>query len=143
MFMGEYNHTIDAKGRVIIPAKFRESLGEDFVVSKGLDGCLFIYSNHEWQKFVDKLLEMPSGKKDARQLKRYFLAGAENVSFDKQGRILLSEVLRTAAALDKDVVITGAAERLEIWSRDRWEGVTENIDAEEIAEQMALLGMGI
>jgi MraZ protein len=143
MFMGEYNHTVDVKGRLIIPAKFRESLGEDFVVSKGLDGCLFIHGNNEWQKFVDELLKLPSGKKDARQFVRYFLAGAESVNVDKQGRILVSEVLRTTANIDKDVVVIGVGSRVEIWSRDRWEGVTEDIDAEEIAEQMALLGMGI
>ncbi|MCL2050164.1 MAG: division/cell wall cluster transcriptional repressor MraZ [Lachnospiraceae bacterium] len=143
MFMGEYNHTVDAKGRLIIPAKFRDSLGEEFVVSKGLDGCLFVLANNEWQKFVDKLLALPTGNKDARQLTRYFLAGAENVSVDKQGRILISEVLRKAAAIDKDVVVTGYGNRIEIWSRDRWEGVMEDVDAEEIAEKMALLGMGI
>jgi MraZ protein len=143
MFMGEYNHTVDVKGRLIIPAKFRDSLGEEFVVSKGLDGCLFIHGNNEWQKFVDKLLELPSGKKDARQFARYFLAGAENVTVDKQGRILISEVLRTDAKIDKDVVVIGVGSRIEIWSRDRWEGITENIDAEEIAERMAALGIGI
>ena len=143
IFMGEYNHTVDAKGRLIIPAKFRDNLGEEFVVSKGLDGCLFVHANNEWQKFVDKLLTMPSGKKDARQFARYFLAGAESVTVDKQGRVLLSEVLRTSAQISKDVVVIGVGSRIEIWSRDRWEGITENIDAEEIAEQMAQLGMGI
>ncbi|MCL2254018.1 MAG: division/cell wall cluster transcriptional repressor MraZ [Lachnospiraceae bacterium] len=141
MFMGEYSHTVDVKGRLIIPAKFRESLGEEFVVSKGLDGCLFIHNNKEWQNFVSKLMELPSGKKDARQFSRYFLGGADNVTLDKLGRVLIPEVLRKNAAIDKEVVVIGVGSRIEIWSRERWEGIADDIDAEEIAEQMALLGI--
>ncbi|MDR2546684.1 MAG: division/cell wall cluster transcriptional repressor MraZ [Lachnospiraceae bacterium] len=142
-FMGEFNHTVDVKGRLIIPVKFRESLGDEFVISKGLDGCLFVHGESEWQMFVDKLMELPSLKGDARQFRRYFLAGAETVTIDKQGRILIPEALRHFAGIDKEVVVIGVGTRLEVWSTSSWESVTENIDAEGIAEQMALLGMGL
>jgi len=142
MFMGLNNHTIDAKGRLIIPAKFRDSLGEEFVVSMGLDGCLYVVGNNEWQNFVDKLETMNPLMRNVRQLKRHFLAGAEKVTVDKQGRILIPENLRRTAEIDKDVVVIGNGKMIEIWSRDRWERATEEINAEEIAEQMAM-GMGI
>lgn len=143
MFMGEFNHTVDSKGRLIIPAKFREGLGEEFIVSKGLDGCLFIYTLEEWERFVGKLRELPSAKKEVRDLTRHFMAGAENVTIDKQGRALISDVLRGFAHIVKDVVIVGLGSRLEIWSRENWDSVTGNIDADVIAEQMAELGMSI
>ena len=104
MLMGEYNHTIDAKGRLIVPAKFREVLGDEFVVTKGLDNCLFVYPNDEWQKFEEKLQTLPLTNKNARQFTRFFLAGAASVEVDKQGRILLPSVLREFAGLEKDVV---------------------------------------
>lgn len=94
MFMGEYNHTIDAKGRLIIPSKFREVLGEEFVITKGLDGCLFVYDNQEWNAFEEKLKALPLNKKDNRQFVRFFLAGAAEVEVDKQGRILVPGNLR-------------------------------------------------
>ncbi len=94
MFMGEYNHTIDAKGRVIVPSKFRETLGDEFVVTKGLDGCLFVYDNNEWTAFEEKLKSLPITNKEARQFVRFFLAGAASVEVDKQGRILLPSSLR-------------------------------------------------
>ena len=93
MFMGEYNHTIDPKGRVIVPSKFRDALGEEFVVTKGLDGCLFVYDNKEWSAFEEKLKGLPVTNKDARSFVRFFLAGATTVEVDKQGRILLPGVL--------------------------------------------------
>ena len=114
MFMGEYNHTIDTKGRLIVPAKFRESLGEEFVVTKGLDGCLFVYDEAEWSAFEEKLKTLPITNKDARNFVRFFLAGATTVEVDKQGRILLPSVLRTFAGLDKDVVLIRVANRVEI-----------------------------
>lgn len=101
MLMGEYNHTIDAKGRLIVPAKFREVLGDEFVVTKGLDNCLFVYPNDEWQKFEEKLQTLPLTNKNARQFTRFFLAGAASVEVDKQGRILLPSVLREFAGLEK------------------------------------------
>lgn len=143
MFMGEYNHTIDAKGRLIIPAKFREALGDDFVVTKGLDGCLFVYDNNEWDVFEQKLKSLPLTNKDARSFVRFFLAGAANVEVDKQGRILVPSVLREFAQLNKDVVMVGVASRIEIWSKERWDNTAIYDDVEEIAEHMAELGLGI
>ncbi|MGN0308453.1 MAG: division/cell wall cluster transcriptional repressor MraZ [Lachnospiraceae bacterium] len=143
MFMGEYNHTVDTKGRLIIPSKFREALGDEFVVTKGLDGCLFVYDNTEWQSFEEKLKALPLTNKDARQFVRFFLAGAANVEVDKQGRILLPAVLREFAGLDKEVVLVGVASRVEIWSRAKWEESSGYEDMEEIAEHMADLGLGI
>ncbi|MBR5578429.1 MAG: division/cell wall cluster transcriptional repressor MraZ [Lachnospiraceae bacterium] len=143
MFMGEYNHTIDTKGRLIIPSKFREALGEEFVVTKGLDGCLFVYDNNEWNAFEEKLKSLPLTNKDARQFVRFFLAGAAMAEVDKQGRILIPSVLREFAGLEKEVVLIGVASRVEIWSKDRWENAASYDDMEEIAEHMAELGLGI
>ena len=141
--MGEYNHTIDTKGRLIIPSKFREALGDEFVVTKGLDGCLFVYDNEEWQNFEGKLKTLPLTNKDARQFVRFFLAGAAAVEVDKQGRILLPSVLREFAGLEKEVVLVGVASRVEIWSKEKWESAAAYEDMEEIAEHMAELGIGI
>ena len=143
MFMGEYNHTIDAKGRLIVPSKFRESLGDVFVVTKGLDGCLFVYDNEEWNVFEEKLKSLPLTNKDARTFVRFFLAGAAEVEVDKQGRILVPGVLREFAGLKKDVVLIGVASRIEIWDRERFDGTAVYEDMDEIAEHMAELGLGI
>lgn len=143
MFMGEYNHTIDTKGRVIVPSKFRETLGDEFVVTKGLDGCLFVYDNQEWTAFEEKLKALPITNKDARAFVRFFLAGAAGVEVDKQGRILLPASLREFAALEKDVVLIGVGSRIEIWSRERWEDTASFGDMDTIAEHMAELGLGI
>lgn len=143
MFMGEYNHTIDAKGRLIIPSKFRETLGDTFVVTKGLDGCLFVYDNEEWSIFEEKLKSLPITNKEARQFVRFFLAGAAEVEVDKQGRILVPNVLREFAELNKDVVLIGVASRIEIWSKERFDGMAAYEDMDEIAEHMAELGLGI
>ena len=143
MFMGEYNHTIDAKGRLIVPSKFRESLGDLFVVTKGLDGCLFVYDNEEWNAFEEKLKSLPLTNKDARTFVRFFLAGAAEVEVDKQGRILVPGVLREFAGLKKDVVLIGVASRIEIWDRERFDGAAVYEDMDEIAEHMAELGLGI
>ena len=143
MFIGEYNHTIDAKGRLIVPSKFRESLGEEFVATKGLDGCLFVYPMKEWNEFTEKLRELPLTKKDARQFSRFFLAGAASCEIDKQGRILIPAVLREFAKLEKDAVLVGVSSRIEIWSKANWEAVndTSDDDMEDIAEHMADLGI--
>jgi MraZ protein len=143
MFMGEYNHTIDAKGRLIVPSKFREALGDTFVVTKGLDGCLFVYDNEEWQAFEEKLRSLPITNKEARQFARFFLAGAAEVEVDKQGRILVPNILREFAQISKDVVLIGVASRIEIWSKERFEGMASFEDMDEIAEHMAQLGLGI
>ena len=143
MFMGEYNHTIDTKGRLIVPSKFREALGDEFVVTKGLDGCLFVYDNKEWSAFEEKLKALPLMNKESRKFVRFFLAGATNAEVDKQGRILIPSVLREFAELDKDVVLVGVGSRIEIWSKTKWEDASEYDDMEEIAEHMSELGLMI
>ena len=143
MFMGEYNHTIDAKGRLIIPSRFRELLGEEFVLTKGLDGCLSIYPMDEWEAFEMKLRALPLTNKNARTFSRFFVAGAAMCELDKQGRILVPQTLREFAGLDKDVVLTGNLNRIEIWSKEKWEEASEYDDMEEIAEHMSELGMMI
>ena len=143
MFTGEYNHTIDAKGRLIVPSKFREQLGEEFVVTKGLDGCLFVYSTEEWNRFEEKFSEVPLTTKDARKFSRFFFAGAATCEVDKQGRILLSANLREYAGLEKDIVSAGVMNRVEIWDKNRWMDNSEYDDMDEIAEHMAELGLSI
>ena len=143
MFMGEYNHTIDAKGRLIIPAKFREVLGDEFVVTKGMDGCLFVFDNSEWQAFAEKLRSLPMIDKEVRQFTRFFLAGAASVEVDKHGRILLPSVLRDFAGITKDTVLIGVGSRIEIWSKDRWEGTVTYQDMDEISTHMVELGIGL
>lgn len=145
MFMGEYNHTIDSKGRLIVPARFREALGDEFVITKGLDGCLFVYAEKEWQVFEEKLRSLPLTNKNSRQFTRFFLAGAAACEVDKQGRVLIPQVLRDFAALEKDVVLVGVASRIEIWSRQRWDECMDNYDddMDEVAENMESLGFSI
>lgn len=143
MFMSEYNHTIDPKGRLIIPSKFREKLGDEFVVSKGMDGCLFVYANDDWNEFEKKLTSLPLINKDARKFARFFLAGAAEVEVDKQGRILLPAALREFAELTKDVVLVGVGSRIEIWSKEKWEGANEDMDMDEISKTMEGLGLTI
>ena len=140
MFMGEYNHTMDTKGRIIVPAKFRETLGEEFVVTLGLDGCLFVYPDEEWQNFVSELKNLP-GSKEARQLQRYFMAGAASCEVDKQGRILIPSKLRQQAGLEKEVVFVGVLSKIEIWSKERWEANNTYDDMDEIAEHMSEFGL--
>lgn len=143
MFKGEYNHTIDTKGRLIVPAKFRDILGDTFVVTKGLDGCLFVYPNEEWTNIENKFREIPLTTKDARKFSRFFFAGAADCEVDKQGRILIPSVLREFAGLQKEVVLVGVLNRIEIWSKERWLGENEYEDMDEVAEHMAELGLGI
>ena len=143
MFMGEYNHSVDAKGRLIVPSKFREQLGNEFVVTKGMDGCLFVFDNSEWQVFAEKLRSLPMIDKEVRQFTRFFLAGAASVEVDKQGRILLPSVLRDFAGITKDTVLIGVGSRIEIWSKDRWEGTVTYQDMDEISTHMVELGIGL
>ncbi len=121
MLMGEYHHAIDEKGRLIIPSKFRLELGESFVVTRGLENCLFVYSLVEWEKISSKLKTLPFTKKDARNFSRFFLSGACQLEFDKQGRINLPETLISYADLIKDCVVIGVGDRLEIWSSESWD----------------------
>ena len=142
MFMGEYNHTIDAKGRLIVPSKFREQLGEAFVVTKGLDGCLYIYTEADWESVSENLKSLPPNK-NSRQLVRFLMSGAERVEVDKQGRILVPTTLRDYAKLEKDVVLAGVAGKIEVWNKESWLGETACEDIDDIAEQMADLGLMI
>jgi len=143
MFMSEYNHTIDTKGRLIVPSKFREQLGDEFVVTKGMDGCLFVYANDDWSAFEQKLTSLPLINKEARKFARFFLAGAAQVEVDKQGRILLPTNLRQFAGLEKDVVLVGVGSRIEIWSRENWENMDADSDMDDIAATMESLGLTI
>lgn len=145
MFMSQYNHTIDAKGRVIIPAKFREKLGDAFVVTKGLDGCLYGYAKEEWSAFEEKLGTLPITNKNSRQFTRFFLAGAAECELDKQGRILIPSVLREFAGLDKDVVLVGVASKIEIWSKERWDESNGEYETnmDDIAMNLESLGFSI
>ncbi len=140
MFMGEYNHSLDAKGRLIIPVKFRESLGEKFVVTRSLDACLCIYDMEAWEAFAKKLTELPYNAKEQRELVRFFLSGAAEVELDKQGRILVPNNLRAAAGIEKDVVLVGVGGRIEIWSSKAWEETQTSDEVNRIAEKM--LGNG-
>lgn len=138
MFMGEYQHNIDTKGRVIVPAKFRDELGERFIVTRGLDTCLFIYPMDEWKILEHKLKKLPLTKKDARAFTRFFFSGAVECEVDKQGRINIPQPLRTYATLDKECVVIGVSNRLEIWEADLWNTyITESEDSfAEIAENL-------
>jgi len=141
MFMGEYNHTVDAKGRLIVPSKFREQLGDEFVVTKGLDGCLFAYENTEWKALEEKLHALPLTNANARKFTRFMLGGATECEVDKQGRILLPANLREFAHLTKDVALVGVGNRIEIWEKEAWAEANAYDDMEEIAENMEGLGI--
>ncbi len=142
VFMGQYDHSIDAKGRIIIPAKYREDLGETFVVTRGLDGCLFLYPQTEWQIFVDKLKELPSNQ-NTRKIQRQFLSKAMEVVTDKQGRILIPSMLREAAALDKEVVFVGMMNRVEVWDKGRLEAQELEEDEEVLEAAMDELDISL
>lgn len=143
LLIGEYEHTIDSKGRLIMPAKLREDMGDKFIITKGLDGCLFGFSQTEWNNFEEKLKTLPLTNKNARDFVRFFLSGAMECEVDKQGRFLISSNLREYATLEKETMITGVGTRIEIWNRDKWKKYNseENISADQIAENMANLGM--
>ena len=141
MLIGEYEHTLDAKGRVSMPAKLRRDMGEAFIVTKGLDGCLFAFSQEEWMNFETKLKSLPLSDKNARNFVRFFLAGATECELDKQGRFLIPANLRKEANLEKEAVIIGVGTRLEIWNKETWLAKDEEISADEIAENMTMLGI--
>lgn len=143
MLIGEYEHSLDVKGRLIMPAKLREDMGEKFIITKGLDGCLFGFSQNEWRSFEEKLKTLPLTNKNARDFVRFFLSGAIECEIDKQGRFLIASNLREYANMEKDVVIIGVGTRLEIWNREKWKSYNsdENISADEIAENMTMLGI--
>ncbi|KRO00244.1 division/cell wall cluster transcriptional repressor MraZ [Companilactobacillus kimchiensis] len=138
MFMGEFHHTLDTKGRIIVPAKFRKLLGESFIVTRGMDGCLFGYPLEQWGKLEDQLDKLPLTKKDARAFTRFFYSAAAEAEFDKQGRINLSTSLIEFAKLNKNCVIVGVSDRIEIWDEERWNKFSQEAEDnfEEISEKM-------
>ncbi len=143
MLMGEYRHNIDTKGRLIVPSKLREELGEQFVLTRGLDGCLFGYPMSEWTNLEAKLNEMPLAKKDARTFVRFFYSAATECELDKQGRINIPSTLRKYADLSKECVVIGVSNRIEIWDESRWQAFSDEAEEnfDEIAENMIDFGL--
>ena len=143
MLIGEYEHSLDTKGRLIMPSKLREDMGDKFVITKGLDGCLFGFSQNEWANFAEKLKTLPLTNKNARDFVRFFLSGAMECELDKQGRFLIPNNLRTVANLEKESVVVGVGTRIEIWNKEKWTAYNseENISADDIAENMEMLGI--
>ena len=138
MFMGEYLHNLDEKKRLIIPSKFRSELGERLVITRGLENCLFLYAEDDFKKIVDQLKTIPFTKKEAREFMRFFLSGATVVEFDKQGRITIPTTLITYANINKECVIIGTGDRLEVWSSNCWNDVYQSTkdNMSEIAEKL-------
>lgn len=138
MFMGEYHHSIDDKGRLIIPAKFRSELGDKFVITRGIENCLFAYPEKRWEEIVHKLESLPFTKKDARNFTRFFLSGATVAEFDKQGRVNITSPLINYAGIEKECIIIGTGDRLEIWSEDAWNSFfnSASINMSDIAENL-------
>ena len=145
MFMGEYTHSIDAKGRIILPADFRQDLGSSFIITKGLDKCLFIYAQAEWETLAGSLRSLPLAKPEARAMVRFFFAGARTLECDKQGRFLVPPNLREYAeiAVQDDVVLTGVDSRIELWSKSCWQSYTGEIDPDVTAIASSLADWGI
>lgn len=143
MLIGEYEHSLDVKGRLIMPAKLRADIGEKFIITKGLDGCLFVFSQNEWSNFEAKLKELPLTNKNARDFVRFFLSGATECEIDKQGRFLIVNNLREYANITKESIIIGVGTRLEIWNKEKWEEYNsdDNLSADDIAENMTMLGI--
>ena len=141
MFMGEYSHSIDEKGRLIIPSKFRFELGETFVLTRGLDGCLCVYPQAEWNILESKLRALPLTNKNARTITRFLVSGAATCELDKQGRILVPAALREYAGLEKEVVVTGNLERIEIWDKAKWDENSSYDDMDSIEEGLQDCGV--
>ncbi|MFZ7131100.1 MAG: division/cell wall cluster transcriptional repressor MraZ [Eubacteriales bacterium] len=143
MFIGEYQHNLDDKGRLTMPSKFRDNLGRIFIITKGLDKCLFVFPKEEWNKFEDKLKTLPISSKDARAFSRFFFAGAAECELDKQGRIMVPANLRNYAEIIKETYIIGVSSRLEIWDRSNWDNYNNDDDLsyDAIAEKMTMLGI--
>ncbi len=138
MFVGEYQHSLDDKGRVTIPSRLRDELGEHFMITRGLDQCLFIYPVNQWPRFEEKITGLPLTKRDARAVQRLFFSGAEKVKVDKQGRVLIPQNLRDHAGIEKEVMIIGVSDRVEVWSEQAWKTYSNEASAsfEQIAEKL-------
>jgi len=143
LLIGEYQHNLDTKNRLTMPSKLREDIGETFVITKGLDECIFGFSKKEWKNFEDKLKTLPLTNKDARDFVRFFLSGAVECELDRQGRFLIPANLKEYAGLNKEATITGVGTRIEIWNAETWKkyNSSENISADKLAENMANLGV--
>lgn len=142
MLIGEYQHALDIKNRIIVPSKLREDLGNNFVITKGLDGCLYAYPLTEWKILQEKLKNLPLTNKDARAFVRFFFAGACEVEMDKQGRGLIPQNLKEYAGIEKEIVSIGVLTRVEIWSKEKWQEYNDsNVDYQSIAEKMSELGI--
>jgi len=143
MFMGEYTHSMDTKGRLIIPSKLREDLTEKFVITRGLDNCLFLYPLPEWNTLEEKLISLPMTSKNARNFVRFFFSGASECELDKQGRISLPSNLRDYADFEHEIVIIGLANRIELWAKEKWDSYMNEVENsyEDIADAMEELGI--
>ena len=142
MFIGEYQHALDSKNRMIVPSKLREELGNKFVITKGLDGCLYAYPQDEWKNLEEKMKTLPLTNRDARSFVRFFFAGACEIEIDKQGRGLIPQNLKEYAGIEKEIVSIGVLTRVEIWSKEKWQEYNDsNVDFESIAEKMSDLGI--
>lgn len=143
MFYGEFQHTIDPKGRVIIPAAFRNELGVKFMITKGLEGCLFVFSGTQWNNLVNKIETLPLSNNNARAFNRFFFSTASECELDKNYRILVPQALRSHAGLEKDISIIGVGTRVEVWSRENWEKYSrdDSLSPDNIAETMSMLGI--
>ena len=143
MFLGEYQHSLDSKGRITVPSRFREQLGDKFVATKGLDNCIFLYPMEEWKTIEEKLKSLPFTRADVRSFARFFFSGASEMEIDRQGRTLMPINLREYASIDKDLIIIGVGSRIEIWSAANWGKYTLEAESsyEEIAESMVDLGI--
>ena len=143
MFVGQYEHAIDGKGRIAIPAKYRRSFASGAIVTKGLDGCLFLFSKAKWQKMAENIGQLPTTKSSARLYARLILAGATEVNFDKQGRVILPSYLRRYAGITSEAIVTGIYDRLEIWNPKTWEEISQKFEKEagKIVEDLSDLGV--
>lgn len=143
MFLGEYTHSIDVKGRVAVPAKFRDKLTAGAIITRGLDQCLFIFTATEWEALAQKLIALPLAQANSRAFVRLMMAGAANVDIDAQGRVLVPEYLRNYAHLKKEAVLTGLYNRIEVWDRESWERYKQRTEgaSDEIAEKLGELGI--
>lgn len=143
MLIGQYEHTIDSKKRLALPAKFRGELGEKVIITRGIDNCLIVYTEEEWKETSDKLSKLPSSQSEARSFARIMLAGAMESSLDKLGRILIPDYLKKYAGLEKNVVICGLSNRLEIWDSQTWEAYKQQVEegVSDIASKLGDLGI--
>ncbi|MBI5306708.1 division/cell wall cluster transcriptional repressor MraZ [Candidatus Wolfebacteria bacterium] len=143
MFLGEYTHNLDTKGRIAVPIKFRQKLSGGAIITRGLDKCLFIFGNKEWEILAQKLISLPLAQSNSRAFARLMLAGAMDVELDNQGRILVPDYLRVYANLKKEVVVAGLYNRIEIWDSDAWKDYKQKTESQsdEIAEKLGELGI--